>query len=137
MTKSKPTTYSWDFEKEREFMETLVCQRTNFLLVLFGLILAAAVSAKSQLYFQLVLWLGVATIVPVSLTIIGAHWKLDWILKKIYEDENHPITIVSAAGAHRSARWLIGYYIPVFCSVAILTGACLAFFDILRIAQGS
>ena len=30
----------WTFEEERAFLENLVCQRFNFLLVFFGLVVA-------------------------------------------------------------------------------------------------
>ncbi len=48
----------WDMSQERAFMEDLVCQRFNFFLILFSLILAGAASTDTQLMMILVLALG-------------------------------------------------------------------------------
>ena len=51
MDEKEGTTDGWSFEKERGFIANIVCQRSNFLIVLFGLIIAGAIADKSQFYF--------------------------------------------------------------------------------------
>ena len=77
---SEPEEIAWSWADERQFIETLVNSRFNFLIVLFGLVLAAAVGCHRQSHLQIILWAGAAVIVPVSFTVAGAQWKLDHIL---------------------------------------------------------
>ncbi len=116
----------WTLEDERAFIENLVCQRFNFLLVFFGLIVAGAVSAQNRTLALVVLWLGVAVMWALAVTVAAAHWKLQRILAIICTDDpQHPIAIISAQAGHRRINWLIGYVVPAFCAVALLLGAVL------------
>ena len=53
---------AWTWSEEREFVENVINQRFNFLLVLFAFILTAATQANSELQLQVLLWLGVLTV---------------------------------------------------------------------------
>jgi len=124
---------NWGLAEERQFMENLVCQRFNFLLVFFTLVVGGAIACEEQLHLKIILWLGTIIILPMTLTIIGAHWKLEQILKRIFEEENHAITVIHRAGRGYSVRWMIGYLIPAFCAVVLILGAFLASNGVLQV----
>ena len=50
---------AWTWSEEREFVENVINQRFNFLLVLFAFILTAATQVNSEFQLQVLLWLGV------------------------------------------------------------------------------
>ena len=63
---------AWTWSEERGLVENVINQRFNFLLVLFAFILSAATQVKSEFHLQVLLWLGVLTVVPISVTIAAA-----------------------------------------------------------------
>lgn len=123
---------------EREHIEDLVNARFGSLLVLFELVVLAAVMCQEQKHLQIVLWTGFAFVAPVALAIFGVQWKLDWTWNKLQKDfPNDPIVHVSAACRHLSVRWIIGYLVPIQCVIALLLGAIFASSGILRVHTDS
>ena len=116
---------SWGWSEEREFVENLVNQRFNFLLVLFGFIITAATQVKTVVQLQILLWLGVLTVVPVSITIAAASFALQGIIEELYKLPTHPVTRSHSGFAFLQIRWVIGYFVPAVCSIAMLAGAVL------------
>ena len=125
----------WTFEEERAFLENLVCQRFNFLLVFFGLVVAGAVTAQNRTLALIVLWLGATVMLALAITVAAAHYKFKLVLKHIYEDKKNPITIISAEVNFWHINWLIGYVVPIFCAVALLAGAVLGTMDVLPLGN--
>ena len=107
-------------------MENVINQRFNFLLVLFAFILSAATQVKSEFHLQVLLWLGVLTVVPISVTIAAASSALEGIYKELYKDPSHPITQSHPTFPFPRARWLIGYVVPAVCSLTMIAGALFA-----------
>lgn len=107
---------SWDISEERAFIENLLSQRFNFFLVFFSLVIAGAMSAPSQLFFQTILTLGALICWLLALTVFRSQQKLDVLLSKIFEDKSHPATEANDACLNKgSRRKIIGYIIPKIC----------------------
>lgn len=115
---------SWDGSQERMFIENILNQRFNFLLVFVGLVVSGAINARDNKLLQLaVLLFGTVVSFLLSWAIFRAHQKLDVILKTLYSDTTHPAAMVNKAVCGCSARWIIGWGIPFLCSAFLLIGA--------------
>ena len=73
----------WDLSQERAFIENLLCQRFNFLLVFYSLVVAGAFTANSQRNFNIVLTIGAIVSSMFALPIARAHHKLELILRHL------------------------------------------------------
>jgi hypothetical protein len=124
---------SWGFPQEREFIENLLCQRFNFFLVFFGLVVAGAIACKEQLYLQILLWFGASIAFLISLTIAGLQWKLGVILDKIYLDRDSPIGFFYHNVCKLHISCIIGYLIPGICTLSLLFGAICASMNIWKV----
>ncbi len=106
-----------DFNEERAFTENLLNQRISFFLIFFAIVIAGAVVVKSKIFFLVILFLGVVISWVLSVTIFATAKKLESMERKHYG------LIV---------RWLIGYFLPVFCSSLITLGfaiGAMGYFD--------
>lgn len=127
----------WSLSDERAFMENLVQQRFNFLLVVYSLVIAGAVSTTSQTKFDIALIIGAVLCTLVSLTVYRAHVKLDQLLIMLHAKPNHPVSIASTKVKELGWRglfgvaWTIGSLIPFLCSVSLIVAAALALLGIL------
>lgn len=121
---------SWTMSQEREFIENLLCQRFNFFMVFFGLIVAGAFATRSEPLFCSILWVGAFVSLLLATTLFRAQMKLDFILEGFFKNHpDHPATIVHEACKDEllgSARRVIGYGIPLLCTVLLFLGAFLA-----------
>ena len=136
---------AWDMSQERAFIENLLCERFNFLLVFYSLVVAGAFSTSSRLNFSIALTLGALICSLLSLPIARAQHKLDLILKRIWvEQPDHPSKKTNDWASDLSAvpwlmRWsvrgsrrgAIGYWIPLLCSASLWVGAILSWFRIV------
>ena len=116
----------WTWSEEREFVENVINQRFNFLLVLFAFILTAATQVNSEFQLQVLLWVGVLTVVPVSVTIAAASSALEGIFRELFKDESHPATQSQRTFPFPRAQLLIGYVVPAVCSLTMIAGALFA-----------
>lgn len=123
----------WGYPEERAFIENLLCQRFNFLLVFFGLVVAGALECKERpVELQMVLWLGTVIVSLLSVTIAALQFKLGKILEEIFRDENQPITKIHRACHSRSVKEIIGYVIPSLCSLSLFVWALQASFNVFK-----
>lgn len=123
----------WDMSQERAYMETLLNQRFNFLLVLFSLIIAGAINSKVQLHLQLILTIGTIIIFLFGSVLRRSQEKLDLAIADIFTDETHPATILNRrAKRGGSRRKLIGVYIPWFVQITLAVGTVLAWFNLIK-----
>jgi len=137
---------SWDMSQERAFIENLLCQRFNFLLVFYSLVVAAAFTTTSQTNLNIVITVGALICLLLSLPIARSQHKLDLILEDIWRTQpEHPskrsddraddlarVPCLMRLAARRSRRGIIGYWIPLFCWVSLCAGAVLAWFGVLK-----
>jgi len=106
----------WDGSQERAFIESVLNQRFNFLLVFVSLILAGAINAHAWPIVQtIVLTFGTIISGGISITIQRAHHKLGLIMEILKRDKTHPFTIIDNAAGGRTVRWIIGWFIPLLC----------------------
>lgn len=124
---------SWDLSQERQFMENLLCQRFNFFIVLFSLVIAGAASANTQPKLVAILWIGFTLCSLVGLTVYRNFVKLIWILRELHAVPGHPVRVAGeGVRAKYGARALfgvnpiIGIVMPVACSTLLLIGAIAA-----------
>ncbi len=101
--------------REIAFLETILNQRISFFLLFFCLVVAGAVFIKSKIFFLLILFLGFVISWVLSLTIFVTVSKLTKIDKNIFA---------------RIVRWLIGYFLPFFCSLLITAAFAVGSFGI-------
>jgi len=123
----------WDMSQERAFIESLLTQRFNFFLVLFSIVIAGSVNAKTQVQLRIIL--GIGTVVGVLFaSVLGrSQEKLDLILNDLFTDDSHPATIIDKkAKKSGSRRRLIGVWIPRLCCAVLIVLFALAICGALR-----
>lgn len=124
----------WDMSQERVYIETLLNQRFNFLLVLFSLVIAGVINSKLQIHLQIILTIGSIIIFSLGSVLRRTQEKLDFIITDIFTDQTHPATIIDRRSKRNgSRRRLIGIYIPWFVFIVLVVGAVLAWFNILKV----
>lgn len=118
----------WDISQERAFLENLLGQRTSFLLIFFGLVIAGAVNARSLQVMQIsILVFGCLVCFGLALAVGRSQKKLDIILDIIKLDPAHPVTVVDAiAGSSGSKRKIIGYVLPWACVIALAVASVIS-----------
>ncbi len=122
----------WTLSEEREFMENLLNQRFDFLLVFYALVIAGAVSANSQLQFSIILIVGAVVCLFLGLSIYRANTKLTLIIDRIFQDPTHIVTQINEEAKKMrgrslfSVRWIIGWFIPLLCFVTLASAGVLA-----------
>lgn len=128
----------WDMSQERVFMEQLLNQRFNFFLVFFSLMIAGAVNSKKQIHLQLVLTLGAIICTLLAAVLIRTQVKLDLILTDLFSDPSHPAAIINKSAGNRwSMRRIIGIWIPLLCSAALIIAAFAALTGLLCVLQAN
>ena len=137
MTRMIQVQTQWDLSQERVFMENLFCQRFNFFIVIFSLVIAGAAGANTQPKLDAILWVGFLLCALVGLTLYRNYVKLIWILRSLHKIPSHP---VAQSGVHVrqlglrglfGVNAIIGIIIPLVCCSALLAGAVLASFCVL------
>lgn len=86
----------WDMSQERALMEQLVSQRVHFYLILHSILLAAAVNARHQIQLQVLLTVGAALSIVMTLAFSRVIARLDVTLRLLSADSSHPFSIVNA-----------------------------------------
>ena len=119
----------WNFSDEREFVENLFCQRVNFLLVAYSVVIAGAVAATTHLLFNIILAAGFVITAITGATVWRAYVKLIVMLRICYRIPTHPMPIVDS----EVSTWpfmrkgfpvneLLGIVLPLICSGSLLIG---------------
>jgi hypothetical protein len=130
---------AWDLSQERAFIENLLCQRFNFLLVFYSLVVAGAFTTGSQRNFNIVLTVGAIISSLFALPIARAQHKLDLILRHLaILEPTHParmtdlwasdlslVPVVLRPIVRLGRRDVIGYWIPLLCTTSLWVGAVL------------
>jgi hypothetical protein len=109
----------WNFYTEREFIENLMANRFNCLLVVYSLFLMAFVTTPGKINKIIVLILGLIITILVGLTLYRICVKLIINLKILHDlEEDQAIPFIDkevAAMKHRAlgnVNWIIGLIIP-------------------------
>lgn len=138
----------WDLSQERQFIENLLCQRFDFLLLFYSLVVAGAFQTNSQLNFAVAFTVGAAICSLLAVSIFRTHNKLDLVLEKIESiDKDHPSAFTEREGKKRAAtkpftwlirgsgRHLVGYWIPGLCAGSLIAAAIFSWCGGLTIAD--
>jgi len=137
--------------EERRFMEELTNARFNFFLVFVAGIIVAVVTTQDHSLRQWLCWFGIVVSFFLSLTIYRSHRKLDLIFEALRKHKEHPFTYIDEKYKQRqgpqirafwaqwgcripwlkrapylvpSVRWIIGWFIPLGCLIALVLLSC-------------
>jgi len=111
----------WDVSQERAFIEGLMGQRFNFLLLFFSLIVTGAVNARPGPLQAVVLTGGAVITLLMAVPIQRTLKKLDFLLSLL--DDKHPHKFTEGQ-KFASGRHYIGKILPwtCFCALAVWAG---------------
>ncbi|MFO0932929.1 MAG: hypothetical protein U1E39_09485 [Planctomycetota bacterium] len=121
----------WDLSQERAFIENLLCQRFNFLLVLFAVVVAAAAATQALVWQVCILGAGAVMCGLVGLTVYRSHVKLDLILSRLKKMPGHAVAVIEqdakALGCRAlfSVRPILGVFVPILCACLLFVGMVL------------
>ena len=123
-------------DDERVFMENLLVQRLNFLLVVFAIFVAAGFTSKGIWLSGGIFLVGACTCYLMAKIVYRAHVKHHWIMRLFYSQETpnreadgpeeklpHPITFINNAMkkperqrlSKGSVSTLVGSRVPMLC----------------------
>ncbi len=136
---------NWSWSQERVFLEEIICQRFNFLLVFYSLVVVGAFTTQSSLNFSLAFTLGALITSLIAVPIARVQRRLDCVLEEIeslYPDhpavrtdklvhEGSRLPPLFRRMARKSRREWIGYGIPTLCAASLCVGAGLAWFGVI------
>jgi hypothetical protein len=132
-TTMKDANEEWDWSRERQFMENLLNQRFNFLVVFVSVISYAAAQAWASPLRTLILAAGAVFTLLVGLTVYRVNRRLhiiiDTHLKRVID---HPVTVTYTecdAGGWKNlfrVRWIIGALIPGLAFLGLAIAAVLS-----------
>ncbi|MFN0196051.1 MAG: hypothetical protein ACKVT0_04855 [Planctomycetaceae bacterium] len=148
-----PEPSSWDLSQERQFIENLLCQRFNFLLVFYSLIVAGSLTTSVFANFIAVLFLGALICSLLVLPTARAQYRLNAILNFLKHQDGHACNISdkliedekSLEGlccclrliVKYSQRNWIGYWIPMLCAGTLWLAFFMALCGALKPGQCS
>ena len=124
----------WDMSQERVFVYTLVNQRLQFLIVFFSIIVAGAISAKSQGRMQVILFFGAIISWLLGIAIMRTQARLTEVLNILAQDPTHPFAIVTLQTNQKyRIQPLVSYTIPAICAISLTVGSILSIFNVLKV----
>jgi hypothetical protein len=121
----------WTFYSERKFVETLVSNRFNCLLVLYSLFVTAFATMEGKVNKIIILATGLLIMVLISWTIYRAYVKLDIILKILYDlGKQHVFPFIGnelkgKRPVLRNVNPIIGIWIPFVFIVSFIVAIIL------------
>ena len=77
-------TSDWTMSQEREFMEHMVGQRFNFLVLIYSVIVAGALNSNQQSHMQIILGVGFVITFLVSYTVFRVYRKHDILCSTLF-----------------------------------------------------
>ncbi len=115
---------NWDLNQERVFTESILNQRIQFFLIFFAIIVAGVVLtySTSKIFVLLILFTGAIISWALSLTIFRLYGRVKQILRNLSQSDTHPFAVIGKRTKGKSMGWIVGYFIPVFCSSIITIG---------------
>jgi hypothetical protein len=121
MSDTTPEPDEWSMSDEREFIETLLCERFNFFLVIFGATIAGVVTVTTRQHLLLLLWSAAVIQFLMMLTLWRAQCKFNRVFAQLKKDQPcHPAITINNGMEWWSVRDLIGYWIPLLCTAAVI-----------------
>ncbi len=106
----------WDLGEERAAAESLMNQRLGLFLILFAIIIVGAINTQKKILFLSVMFIGAVICWVLAYTIIRLARKIGFLTKEIDSIENISAKKIDRKGGGKSTRFLLGYFVPIFCS---------------------
>ncbi len=122
----------WSLNQERMLTEQLFNQKINFFLLFFALVIIGALVTRSSELFNTVLFIGAIICWILTLSIISTARRIGAIAKALKGEKEHPLNTITFGILGKVSRLLIGYVLPIACSLIITSGALMGtygFFD--------
>lgn len=115
---------NWDLNQERVFNESLLNQRIQFFLIFFAVVIGGVVFTynTSKIFVLLILFTGMIISWALSFTIFRLYNRVIQILRSLSDNESHPFTLIGRKTKGKSMGWVLGYFVPIFCSTVITIG---------------
>lgn len=126
-------------EEERQFVEEILNERFNFFMVFFSIIAAGAASTSNQVLFRWILSLGAFISVFLTFAIYRSYFKQRILFKQFKIDNPDHAAAWADDEAKRTCKslftvvWILGWFIPIVCTVAISIAALLAWLGRLTV----
>lgn len=122
-----------EYRKEREFLETLMNSRFNFLLLAYGVVVAGAIAATSIKVAYFVLVVGLVICGALALATYRAYTVVLPIIQLLKSDASSPLSWASSEAdkKHRlsvTANRVIGSLVPKFCVATLLLAVLALYF---------
>ena len=132
----------WDFNKEREFLETLFVGRFNTFIIVFSLFMTTGfcntLQPQNKHGRAAIFFLGALVLFLIWLTIDRAYIKLDNILYILHHHiDKHPAAILDKVLEQRGYKFryrvtlLMGKIIPWVCILLLILSGILIYINLL------
>lgn len=123
---STTKTQEWSLNQERVFSEELMNKRINFFLIFFVILFVAVLFVKEKEMISFMLIAGTVITWILSFSIFSTTRKVNRIIKMLKKEGGHPLSSLDSKSFDLINRFLIGYALPIFCSIIITTGSVLS-----------
>ena len=112
--------------RDRIGAETVLNQRLVLFLVVFAVVIVSALNSQKKIFFLSLLFAGLVICWVLAYIVVTAARRVGYLSKELHANDPDA-KIVDRKGGGRSVRFLLGYFIPMFCStlltIAFLAGA--------------
>jgi hypothetical protein len=128
-------------DDERKYIEELLNDRFNFFMLFFSIIAAGAAATTSQVLFRWILTIGSLVSWFLAMTIYRCFYKQRLLWHLLEEtNKNHAAIWAHAQAKGRrmslfSVIWILGWFIPMVCTISISIAAMLAWFGCLSVTD--
>jgi hypothetical protein len=108
----------YDLADERAATENLLNQRLGLFLIVFAIIIVGVVATDKKIYFLSILFIGAVICWVLAYTIIRLAKKIGILTKEINSFAGASSSKIEKGGG-KTARILLGYFVPIFCSTLL------------------
>ena len=123
----------WTIYFERQHLENLLCQRFNFLIVVYSLFVAAFATIEGKDNKLIILFLGFIVVSLLCLTVMRICERLEVVLKFIYKIQDNPLSLINIEVKKRNhfpnfdVNPIIGYVVPGIMVLSLILGIVFIF----------
>ena len=112
--------------RDRIGAETVLNQMLVLFLVVFAVVIVSALNSQKKIFFLSLLFAGLVICWVLAYIVVTAARRVGYLVKELHANDPEAKKMDHNGGG-RSVRFLLGYFIPIFCSalltVAFVTGA--------------
>jgi hypothetical protein len=142
-------------DDERVFMENLLVQRLNYMLITYAIFISGAFTVDKVYERCIIFTFGILIIGFMATTVQRAHRKHHFIMRLLYESKieikkykdvkneylDHPVKFINdkindkeqkSTYLGRSVSTIVGRWIPIFCVFSLIVGALFYLYQTLK-----